>query len=174
MIEIELERTYLAKNIPPGLADSPFRQIVDLYLPAKDEHPKLRLRKSGDTYAITKKAPLHGDDSSEQAEHTIPLTEEEYAAFAAMACKKVEKKRYYYTYGVIALEVDIFEGGLTGLVLIDVEFKSTEEKKKFSAPAFCLAEVTQEAFVAGGMLAGKAYEDVEEDLARFGYQKLFF
>lgn len=174
MIDIELERTYLAKCFPPGLAACPSREIIDLYLPATHPHPKLRVRKSGDTYAITKKEPLHGDDSSEQTEHTIPLTEGEFAAFAAINCKKIEKKRYYYPWQNRVLEIDVFVGALAGLVLVDAEFKNAAEKETFTMPDFCLAEVTQEAFVAGGVLAGKAYKDLEENLARFGYQKLSF
>lgn len=173
MIEIELERTYLAKSFPPGLAQTPFRHIVDLYLPSEHPHPKLRLRKSGDSYAITKKVPLHGNDSSEQAEHTIPLTEQEFIACTAMECKKVEKQRYYYSWQDTTLEIDVFGGGLVGLILIDVEFKSTEEKDAFVMPDFCLIEVTQEKMVAGGVLAGASYEDIAPVLEKFGYKKLF-
>ena len=39
-------------------------------------------------------------------------------------------------------------------------------------PDFCLADVTQEVFIAGGMLCGKCYKDIEDDLARIGYKKL--
>ena len=40
-------------------------------------------------------------------------------------------------------------------------------------PNFCLAEVTQEEFTAGGMLCGKSYEEIEPRLRGFGYSKLF-
>jgi len=69
-------------------------------------------------------------------------------------------------------EVDIFEGTLQGLVMIDFEFDSEENKHAFVIPDFCLADVTQEEWVAGGMLAGKSYEDIEKKLKRFGYQKI--
>lgn len=39
-------------------------------------------------------------------------------------------------------------------------------------PDFCLAEVTEEDFVAGGVICGKSYADIESELARFGYEKL--
>ena len=32
--------------------------------------------------------------------------------------------------------------------------------------------ITQENFTAGGVLAGKSYQDIEPELARFNYQKL--
>jgi len=43
----------------------------------------------------------------------------------------------------------VFEGALAGLVLIDVEFTDEATKEAFVAPSFCLANVTQESFVAG-------------------------
>ena len=47
-----------------------------------------------------------------------------------------------------------------------------EEMEEFTLPDFCLAEVTQEEFIAGGMLSGKKYSDIEADLSRYDYVKL--
>lgn len=38
-------------------------------------------------------------------------------------------------------------------------------------PDFCLADVTQEKFTAGGILAGKKYSDIEAELEKYGYKK---
>ena len=65
-------------------------------------------------------------------------------------------------------------GDLAGLVVIDFEFTTEAEKASFSMPDFCLADITQEKFIAGGVLAGKSYTDIESDLQRFSYQKLQF
>jgi len=62
---------------------------------------------------------------------------------------------------------------LKGLILVDFEFDKMEEKDSFDMPDFCLVDITQEVFIAGGMLCGKSYEDIEEYLKRFGYIKLF-
>lgn len=35
-----------------------------------------------------------------------------------------------------------------------------------------LAEVTQEEFIAGGMLCGKNYDDISDKLEKFGYSKI--
>jgi len=70
-------------------------------------------------------------------------------------------------------EVDVFHGSLRGLVLVDIEFKSHKEKNNFTPPPWVLAEVTQENFVAGGMLCGKNYEDISNELKRFGYSKIW-
>jgi hypothetical protein len=39
-------------------------------------------------------------------------------------------------------------------------------------PGFCLADVAQELFIAGGMLCGKTYTEIEGDLERFSYKRL--
>jgi hypothetical protein len=39
-------------------------------------------------------------------------------------------------------------------------------------PDFCLTDITREEFVAGGMLCGKKYEDIDNELKRFGYERL--
>jgi CYTH domain-containing protein len=83
--------------------------------------------------------------------------------------KRVRKVRYYYEEEGVAYEIDVFQDALAGLVLIDVEFASLDEKARFVPPAWLGADVTQEEFVAGGMLCGKGYEDVAGELARFGY-----
>jgi len=43
---------------------------------------------------------------------------------------------------------------------------------RFVIPDFCLAEVTHEDFLAGGMLCGKSYSDIEDKLKKFGYVKI--
>ena len=117
---------------------------------------------------ITKKQPVEGNDSSKQFEHTISLTPKEFEALSKLPAKKVRKIRYFFK----NCEIDIFKDNLEGLVLIDFEFESESQKDNFQMPKFCLADVTQDDFIAGGMLAGKSYKDIEKNLAKFNYQKL--
>ncbi|MBI4086958.1 hypothetical protein HY416_03180 [Candidatus Kaiserbacteria bacterium] len=171
---IELERTFLAKSLPSDLHTHPNKRIVDLYVDNGTPHRDLRIRQLGDRCEITRKRPTHGTDSSKQEEQTIALEKIEFDSLAHTRGPKIEKTRYYYPYGDITAEFDIFEGALTGLVLIDFEFDSEEAMRTFSPPEFCLADVSQEAFVAGGVLAGKSYADLEGALKEYRYQKLSF
>jgi len=167
----ELEHTYLPKKLPADLHNHPSKELVDIYLPADSRHPVLRLRKRGSRLVLTKKQPI-GDDSSVQEEQTIVLSEEEYAALAQLPGKKIAKIRYSYPYNGRELEVDVFQEDLKGLVLVDAEFDNEEEKRTFAMPDFCFVDVTQEEFIAGGMLCGKSYADIQEQLATFGYRRL--
>lgn len=69
--------------------------------------------------------------------------------------------------------MDVFNGALRGLVLIDFEFESEQARDAFAPPACCLADVTQEPFIAGGNLAGRSLADIAGDLARYSYMPLY-
>jgi len=168
----ELELTYLVKKVPDGLFESPAKRIVDHYIPLESNHPTLRLRKNGEKMELTKKEPISDGDSSRQLEETIPLTADEYAAIAKIPAKKVSKMRYYFPYQGRTIEVDVFDEDLAGLILADVEFEEQDEKENFKMPEFCLIEVTQDKNLAGGMLAGKSFADLQEHLAAVGYVKI--
>ena len=169
---VELEKTYLVKNLPENLGSCEFKEIIDIYLPKSSDHSKLRLRKNGDKFEMTKKEPVDGKDSSRQKEQTIVLAEEEFNALNELKGRRVCKFRYLYSYNGQIAEVDVFQDMLEGLVLVDFEFEVMRDKDNFKMPDFCLADVTQEVFVAGGVICGKSYKDIEDDLNRFGYQKL--
>lgn len=169
---IELERTYLAKKLPDNLREVENKEIIDVYLPKDSKHPVLRLRKNGDRYEMTKKAPVKGNDSSKQLEQTIVLDRAEFEALRKIPGKVVSKQRYLYPYKGSILEFDVFKDALKGLVVVDVEFETEEGKDNFEMPEFCLVEVTQEKFIAGGMLCGAKYEDIEEKLDKLDYRKI--
>lgn len=172
-MEIELERTFLLKYKPDGLDNSKFVELTDIYFPKEEHHPVLRLRnRGGEKFELTKKFPINGDNSSEQEEHTIILSEAEFKVLSKLDGKRVCKTRYYYNLsnGNDA-EIDIFHDELDGLKLVDFEFSSKEEKEKFVAPDFCLVEVTYDKWLAGGILAGGKYSDFEKFLEKYNYQK---
>ena len=98
-----------------------------IYLPKNVEHPNLRVRKNCNKYEITKKTPIDGD-VSRQMEETIHLTKDEFDSLSALDAKRLRKIRYYIEHEGRTGELDIFQGDLEGLVLVDFEFESEEEK----------------------------------------------
>jgi len=172
MTEIERELTYLAKKLPDGLADMPSKLIVDVYYPLEAAHSFLRVRQNGDKYEITKKEPIEGNDSSQQNEHTIKLTREEFLAITKNPGKRVAKRRFAYSYNGMPAEVDVFQDDLAGLVVVDFEFADRASQEAFTMPDFCLADVTQDEAIAGGVLAGKSFADVAPLLEKYNYKPL--
>ncbi|HEX8389882.1 MAG TPA: hypothetical protein VF597_00485 [Candidatus Saccharimonadales bacterium] len=172
MVQNEIETTYLATALPEGLEQAPSKVIVDTYFPGDSVHAKLRIRQKGETYTLTKKTLVNPDDASTQIEENIELTADEYAALRQGNGKTVAKIRYEMQIGPHTAEVDVFTGDLKGLVLVDFEFETVEARDAFIKPDFCGPDVTQEDFIAGGVLAGKSLSDIEADLARYDYTAL--
>lgn len=170
-IELEREKTYLAKTLPSGLDEARHILIRDIYIPDAANHARLRLRQRGDVYEATKKIPVDSDPSH-QTEHTIPLARDEFEALAACSTKTLQKQRFYIEIEGHGAEVDVYEGALAGLVVIDFEFADEVSFQNFSQPDIALADVTDDEIVGGGFLAGKSYEDIEAGLAKYNYQKL--
>lgn len=173
MIEIEYELTFLAKYIPKEIQNIVPIKLKDFYVPESNtEHPNLRIRLKGDNYEITKKQPISDRDLSEQSEHTIAINIDEFNDLTSGRSRSIAKDRYGLIYNGVKMEVDIFRENLSGLVLIDFEFKSKEEKESFVFPDFCLTEVTQEPILAGGLLAGKKYQDIKTTLNKYNYVEI--
>ncbi len=166
----ELERTFLVKSLPQGLENCKKVEIEDIYVPVSSRHPVIRIRRMGNMFEITKKTPT-SDDHTEHDEHTIGLTKREFESVSSIRGKRLVKTRYYYDVDGKKAEIDVFHGKLEGLVLADFEFGTREEMDSFQPPEFCLADVTREEFIAGGMLCGKSYQEIEEKLRGFGYQR---
>lgn len=99
------------------------------------------------------------------------MSKEEFLELSALSGKRTRKIRHYYQIGGNVAEIDVFQDKLKGLVLVDFEFKTVEEKNNFIMPDFCLADMTQEKFTAGGILAGKKYSDIEQVLKKYDYKK---
>ncbi|HSX17860.1 MAG TPA: hypothetical protein VLE51_00695 [Candidatus Saccharimonadales bacterium] len=170
--ELELELTFLAKYLPKEIDGIEPTMLKDIYVPESAPHPNLRIRQNGNSFEITRKQPVSEGDASAQTEQTITLDKAEFDDLSKSSNKSVAKKRYQVKIDGRPAEVDVFQEKLTGLVLIDFEFGSAAEKTAFEAPDCCLADVTQEEFIAGGILSGKSYSDIKDELLRFNYKPL--
>lgn len=166
--DLEIERTFLAKYLPTDLKNFPSHEILDCYIPKGAAHAKLRIRKSDDKYTLTKKVQVSEGDASVQMEHNIDLNEEEFLAFKNIPSDQAHKIRYYYNNA----EIDVFLDDLEGLVLVDFEFKSIEEQLNFVMPDFCLAEVTEDDNIAGGLLAHLKMKTLKPLVDKYNYQDI--
>lgn len=170
MTSIEIEKTYLCPRLPTEYTVGEPMRMIDVYIPAMSPHPALRLRQKGDSYEITKKTPINGDPSR-QLEETIHITKEEFDALLATSTRRIEKLRVPLRYEGFDGELDVFDGEHRGLVLVDFEFVSTADQKRFVQPDFCSADVTLEDAIAGGILSGLSHEELFAILRdTYGYE----
>ena len=77
-------------------------------------------------------------------EHNLPLTEEAYCHLREKADGRIiTKERYCIPYGDhLAIELDVFAGDLSPLLLAEVEFSSEEEANSFTPPDWFGEDVT--------------------------------
>lgn len=170
--DLEIEVTYLAMALPPQLTSYPSTRIDDHYIPAESRHPQIRLRSKDGQYTLTKKQPVHEGDSRIQHEYNTPLSAVEYRALREVPGKAVSKIRYRVPFEAYTAEVDVFQDDLAGLVIVELEFPSAEAMAATAKPPYAGADISNEEFVAGGMLAGKTLAEIQPVLDRLGYQPL--
>ena len=139
----EIERKFLVWEVPPDLDQYPASEIAQGYLAIEPDGSEVRLRRRGaqeDTLTVkTGRGRVRGereiDLSSEQFDALWPLTEG----------RRVEKTRYELPAdGGLVIELDVYRGGLEGLVVAEVEFPSEDDAERFEAPAWFGADVTDD------------------------------
>ena len=134
---MEIERKFLVKELPENLDGYEQKRISQGYMCT---NPVVRIRRSNDEYFLTYK----GRGKMVREEHEFPLNAE---AFEHMLPKidgiLIDKVRYLIPLadGHIA-ELDIFQGVLAPLRLVEVEFASVEEAEQFVAPEWFGDDVT--------------------------------
>lgn len=156
---VERERRWLCAGLP----DLPLLRaeaIHDLYV----EGSRLRLREArpvgggAPILRLSKKADLAPD---RRLITTLYLSPEEYALFADLPGRVLEKTRHYYASEEATLSVDRFEGALEGLFLAEAEFEDDAAMATFADPAFAIREVTDDSRYTGGMLVRAGIPDAK-------------
>lgn len=135
---MEIERKYLIAQLPAQLsAQYPCRVIEQGYL---NTDPVVRIRRADDTYTLTYK----GSGLMVREEYNLPLTA---AAFAHLKNKidgrLIQKRRYLIPLeGGLTAELDLFEGDLAPLMLVEVEFETEAAANAFVPPGWFGEDVT--------------------------------
>lgn len=134
---MEIERKYLLKKIPEDLSRFEAKKIEQGYLCTS---PVVRIRRSNDNYCLTYK----GSGLMAREEYNLPLTEEAYAhLLPKIDGRLISKTRYLIPLeNGLTAELDLFEGSLSPLCLVEVEFDSIEDANSFIAPEWFGEDVT--------------------------------
>ena len=128
---MEIERKFLINEIPFPLDSFKKRTIEQAYLCTE---PVVRVRRDSDSYYLTYK----GRGLIAREEYNLPLTKESYAHLLSKADGRIiQKDRYEIPLpdGHL-IELDIFTGELSGLILAEIEFDSVEEAMNYPVPGW--------------------------------------
>lgn len=131
---LEIERKYIVESIPENLCDYDSFLINQSYL---NIDPEVRIRKSGEEHFLT----IKSDGSLYRNEVEIRIDEDNYLNLIKMAKSSLEKKRYLIPDGDMLYELDIYHN-ISGLITVEVEFRSEEEAMKFNKPKWFGEELT--------------------------------
>lgn len=136
----EIERKFLVKGpVPEGM---PFEPIRQGYVTAASDSAEVRLRQKGGACFLTVKS--EGGLVRDEYEITIGTAEFE-TLWPLTEGRRVEKTRHRGQLAVgLDFELDIFEGRLAPLMLVEVEFPSEEAARAFVPPAWFGDEVTED------------------------------
>lgn len=134
---MEIERKFLIKELPENLESYPSQRIAQGYL---NTNPVVRIRRSNEDYYLTYK----GKGLMVREEYNLPLTAE---AFEHMLPKidgiLIDKIRYLIPLeNGLTAELDIFQGTLAPLRIVEVEFDSVEAANTFVPPSWFGDDVT--------------------------------
>jgi CYTH domain-containing protein len=134
---MEVERKFLVPD-SPDLDGSESDEIEQGYL-AIGADGEVRLRRKGEKFVLTAKrgAGISREEAEveldrEAFERLWPLTEG----------RRLHKRRHVIPHGDLAIEVDVYEGDLEGLLVAEIEFSSEDEARRFDPPDWIGKEVT--------------------------------
>jgi CYTH domain-containing protein len=150
----EFERRWgVDKAARPALDGAYMTLIEDRYV----DGTRLRLRRMsrpdlGETkWKLTKKYACQ--DASARPIVTAYLTASEYEVLRALPARELVKRRYHLELDRRWWSLDVFEGALAGLELVEVEAEDESALAALVPPAWATKEVTHDPRFQGGSLA---------------------
>lgn len=137
----EIERKFLVRDLP-DLAGAKRTEIRQGYITYPSDAVEMRLRQKNATFVMTFKS----GEGTVRTEREVDITKEQFDTFwPETEGRRVEKVRWSAALpGGLVYELDVFEGALEGLVLVEVEFETLEAAETFQPPAWFGAEVTDD------------------------------
>lgn len=167
----ELERRFLVAHLPSEIAEDRGWRITDRYLTNTD----LRLRQmepidGGEAVLkLGQKQVPSPPDFSRMTITNIYLSPSEYSVLAELPALELHKRRYSVQEDGRTFGVDVFEAHLSGLILAEVGFETSEEMKQpLSLPSWVLREVSDDVRFTGGALAALTPDGAAELIGQIG------
>lgn len=145
---MEIERKYAINHLPADLSQYHFKKIEQGYL---CHNPTVRIRKSNEDYILTYKSKLGIEEAKKGSpvmhhEVELPLTEEAYQTLKEKTDGNIIYKTRYLIplEGGLTAELDVFEGVLSGLAFIEVEFSDVKASEDFIPPVWFGKELSED------------------------------
>lgn len=147
---LEIERKFLVARLP-DLAGVRSETVRQGYVSAPADSVQVRVRQKGTRHFLTIKSGI----GLARAEREIVLTRAQFdTLWPATEGRRVQKTRWTgrLADGVV-FELDVFEGALAPLLLVEVEFTSIEAAQGFAPPDWFGRDVTEDRAYSNARLA---------------------
>ena len=150
---MEIERKFLVRKVPDNLEQYPHSSLTQSYI---SREPVIRLRKIQREEETSFVLTVKSGGLAVRQEFELGLQEAEYERlFQKVEGRVLQKVRYIIPLedGYMA-ELDRFEGELSGLWLVEVEFPSVEAMNEFKPPEWFGEDVSGSAQYHNSVLSG--------------------
>jgi len=135
----EIERKFLVKQLPEKLKRRRHYPIAQGYLASEPGGRHVRLRKKGKTASLTFKVGR----GAHREEREVKLSPKQFAAlWPGTAGRRLRKLRYEIPWRNLMIEIDVYRGKHSGLVVAEVECPDLATCREFKPPRWFGREVT--------------------------------
>ena len=138
---VEIERKFLVRSLPEHLDESRADQIRQGYLAIGPGGDEVRLRDRGSTHFLTVKSGTGRTRTETEIELAADQAE---SLWPAVGERQLVKRRYLLDWQGSRVELDVYSGAHSGLIVAEVEFTSEREADDFSPPPWFGREVTDD------------------------------
>ena len=153
---MEIERKYLVDVIPELGSGLKSLLILQGYITSGAQCREVRVRRIGDAFLLGVKS----GGGVEREETEVELEARQFETLWELTHGwQLEKRRYYIPYKTYRIELDIYAGTLSGLVVAEVEFDTIEECNAFIPPDWFGREVSDELAYKNSRLAKNGLPD---------------
>ena len=137
----EIERKFLLPALPAFVADLTPYTIRQGYVAIEENGTEVRVRENSGRHFLT----IKSGGTLERTEVEVVVQEREFLhLWPLTAGRRLQKNRYILREGSHRIEIDEFQGKLTGLILAEIEFPSLEDARNFEPPKWMGKEVTSD------------------------------
>jgi len=134
---MEIERKFLVKKMP-NLTNIVRVNIIQGYI---NYEPEVRIRKKDNRFYLTRKSL----GTIERSEEDTEISEAAYNILSSLVKSDLKKVRYLIPIkDNLTAELDIYQGKLKGLNIVEVEFTNEKEANMFKVPDWFGKEITED------------------------------
>lgn len=147
---IEIERKFLVKELPVTELQNAVVEVIQQGYLIREADREVRIRSKGVHFYLTEKK----GSGLIREEHEVLVNEHIFKALWPMTDgMQLKKTRSTFMLDGHELELDVYQGALQPLMILETEFTSEEQALAWSPPWFAGFEVTGEARYKNAQLA---------------------